>query len=37
MACEWLLLQGVSENAVSGHIQTVLPGRTACFEVRDER
>eukprot|EP00455_Lapot_gusevi_P034942 TRINITY_DN3866_c0_g1_i1.p1 TRINITY_DN3866_c0_g1~~TRINITY_DN3866_c0_g1_i1.p1 ORF type:complete len:417 (+),score=156.27 TRINITY_DN3866_c0_g1_i1:180-1253(+) len=23
---------GVSENAVSGHIQTVLPGRTACFE-----
>lgn len=23
---------GVSENAVSGHIQTILPGRTACFE-----
>jgi len=23
---------GVSENAVSGHIQVVLPGRTACFE-----
>jgi len=23
---------GVSENAVSGHIQFVLPGRTACFE-----
>lgn len=24
---------GVSENAVSGHIQTILPGNTACFEV----
>jgi ubiquitin-like modifier-activating enzyme 5 len=23
---------GVSENAVSGHIQWMLPGRTACFE-----
>jgi len=23
---------GVSENAVSGHIQLILPGRTACFE-----
>jgi len=23
---------GVSENAVSGHIQFCLPGRTACFE-----
>jgi ubiquitin-like modifier-activating enzyme 5 len=23
---------GVSENAVSGHIQFVLPGRTACFQ-----
>jgi len=23
---------GVSENAVSGHIQFLLPGRTACFE-----
>ena len=23
---------GVSENAVSGHIQTLLPGRTACFQ-----
>jgi ubiquitin-like modifier-activating enzyme 5 len=23
---------GVSENAVAGHIQTLLPGRTACFE-----
>jgi ubiquitin-like modifier-activating enzyme 5 len=22
---------GVSENAVSGHVQTMLPGRTACF------
>lgn len=25
---------GVSENAVSGHIQMILPGRDACFEVR---
>ena len=24
---------GVSEDACSGHIQFVLPGRTACFEV----
>ncbi len=24
---------GVSENAVSGHIQTVYPGKTACFAV----
>lgn len=24
---------GVSENAVSGHIQTLIPGRTACFAV----
>jgi ubiquitin-like modifier-activating enzyme 5 len=23
---------GVSEDAVSGHIQTMLPGRTACYE-----
>jgi ubiquitin-like modifier-activating enzyme 5 len=23
---------GVSEDAVSGHIQTMLPGRTACFQ-----
>lgn len=23
---------GVSENAVSGHIQTIIPGRYACFE-----
>jgi ubiquitin-like modifier-activating enzyme 5 len=23
---------GVSEDAVSGHIQTLLPGRTACFQ-----
>lgn len=25
---------GVSENAVSGHIQLIVPGRTACFAVR---
>jgi hypothetical protein len=25
---------GVSENAVSGHIQLIAPGRTACFAVR---
>ena len=24
---------GVSENAVSGHIQLVKPGETACFAV----
>ena len=24
---------GVSENAVSGHIQVILPGETACFAV----
>lgn len=24
---------GVSENAVSGHIQFVIPGKTACFAV----
>ena len=24
---------GVSENAVSGHIQLVKPGQTACFAV----
>ena len=23
---------GVSENAVSGHIQLMLPGKTACFQ-----
>merc|ERR1719353_435113 len=23
---------GVSENAVSGHIQLIVPGKTACFE-----
>lgn len=23
---------GVSEDAVSGHIQTVIPGETACFQ-----
>merc|ERR1712176_597972 len=26
------LESGVSENAVSGHIQTIIPGRYACFE-----
>ena len=26
---------GVSENAVSGHIQAVFPGETACFAVRN--
>lgn len=25
---------GVSENAVSGHIQLIVPGRSACFAVR---
>jgi len=25
---------GVSENAVSGHIQFIMPGETACFAVR---
>lgn len=25
---------GVSENAVSGHIQFIVPGETACFAVR---
>ena len=24
---------GVSENAVSGHIQHIIPGKTACFAV----
>lgn len=24
---------GVSENAVSGHIQFLIPGETACFDV----
>lgn len=23
---------GVSEDAVSGHIQTLIPGQTACFQ-----
>ena len=27
------LESGVSENAVSGHIQLVKPGETACFAV----
>ena len=26
---------GVSENAVSGHIQLIKPGETACFAVRN--
>lgn len=25
---------GVSENAVSGHIQFLIPGKTACFAVK---
>lgn len=25
---------GVSENAVSGHVQFIIPGETACFAVR---
>lgn len=25
---------GVSENAVSGHIQLIVPGESACFAVR---
>ena len=29
---DWLE-SGVSENAVSGHVQLVKPGRTACFAV----
>ena len=28
---------GVSENAVSGHIQLITPGKTACFAVRTDR
>ena len=28
---------GVSEDAVSGHIQLVVPGETACFSVRRRR
>ena len=35
MACNELgqawMESGVSEDAVNGHIQTILPGRTACF------
>lgn len=27
---------GVSENAVSGHIQFLIPGETACFDVSGE-
>ena len=26
---------GVSENAVSGHIQFIVPGETACFAVSE--
>lgn len=26
---------GVAENAVSGHIQLIIPGETACFAVRN--
>lgn len=29
---DWLE-SGVSENAVSGHVQLIRPGRTACFAV----
>ena len=29
------LESGVSENAVSGHIQYLVPGMTACFAVLD--
>jgi len=28
---------GVSENAVSGHIQFIVPGETACYEVNPIR
>ena len=28
-----IIESGVSENAVSGHIQVLLPGKTACFAV----
>ena len=35
MACNELgqvwMESGVSEDAVNGHVQTMLPGRTACF------
>lgn len=31
LAQDWME-SGVSENAVSGHIQLIRPGRTACFE-----
>lgn len=27
---------GVSENAVSGHIQLIRPGETACFNVSEQ-
>lgn len=36
-ACNELNLEwfesGVAENAVSGHIQFIIPGKTACFAV----
>lgn len=28
---------GVSENAVSGHIQLIKPGQTACFAVSKDK
>ena len=31
--CQTWFESGVSENAVSGHIQLVKPGQTACFAV----
>ena len=31
--CQTWFESGVSENAVSGHIQLVKPGETACFAV----
>lgn len=29
--CELEICSGVSEDAVSGHIQLLIPGETACF------
>ena len=31
--CQVWMESGVSENAVSGHIQLIKPGETACFAV----
>lgn len=28
---QWVFWTGVSEDAVSGHIQLLVPGETACF------